>query len=211
MTDAADLTARARIRDAALRCFGADGFERATIRGIAEAAGVSSGLIRHHFGTKEALREACDAHLAKLIRELNDRALTDRNADGVNHVAAARVALGTYEPYLTRSLTEGGAAMLFDELVERGQQWIADADTLRDDPPDVDVKTRAAVHAAMALSVTLLHEHLSRALGVDVHSAEGDRMLARALIDIRSHPLLSPEAAAAAKAALDGASDHPKP
>jgi hypothetical protein len=38
----ADLTARARIRDAALRLFGEQGFDQATIRGIAEAAGVSS-------------------------------------------------------------------------------------------------------------------------------------------------------------------------
>ncbi|MGA8112556.1 MAG: TetR family transcriptional regulator, partial [Actinocatenispora sp.] len=37
--DPEDLTARARIRDAAMRQFGELGFERATIRGIAEAAG----------------------------------------------------------------------------------------------------------------------------------------------------------------------------
>ncbi len=49
MTDAADLTARARIREAALRHFAEEGYERATIRAIAATAGVSPGLVRHHF------------------------------------------------------------------------------------------------------------------------------------------------------------------
>jgi TetR/AcrR family transcriptional regulator, regulator of cefoperazone and chloramphenicol sensitivity len=63
MTAADDLTARARIRDAALRQFAEQGFERSTIRGIAATAGVSPGLVRHHFGSKEALRDAVDEHV----------------------------------------------------------------------------------------------------------------------------------------------------
>src|SRR6266545_3920627 len=57
-----DLTARARIRDAALRLFAERGVDGATIRDIAKAAGVSAGLVRHHFGSKEALRDACDSY-----------------------------------------------------------------------------------------------------------------------------------------------------
>ena len=53
-----DLTARARIRDAAIRHFADEGYERTTIRGIAVTAGVSPGLLRHHFGSKEELRRA---------------------------------------------------------------------------------------------------------------------------------------------------------
>ena len=41
---AEDLTARARIRDAALRLFAERGTDGATIRDIAKAAGVSGGL-----------------------------------------------------------------------------------------------------------------------------------------------------------------------
>lgn len=52
-----DLTARARIRDAALKHFTESGFAKATIRDIARTAGVSPGLVRHHFGSKEGLRE----------------------------------------------------------------------------------------------------------------------------------------------------------
>lgn len=201
--DPDDLTARARIRDAAMRHFGEYGFERATIRGIAETAGVSPGLVRHHFGAKQALREVCDAHLVKLIRQLNDQVSAGPAPEGGNHIAAARIAVGPYHGYLARALAEGGATPLFDEMVELGARWFADADRERPDPPDVDARVRAAVSTAMALSITVLHEHVSRAIGVDVFSAEGDVLLARALIDIHSHPMLSLEDAATARTALN--------
>ncbi|MCW2901169.1 MAG: putative transcriptional regulator, TetR family [Streptosporangiaceae bacterium] len=200
--DPEDLTARARIRNAALLHFGEHGFERATIRGIAETAGVSSGLVRHHFGSKQALREACDAHLVKTIRRLNDQARSESTGD-LNHVAAARAAVGPYQPYMARALAEGWAAPLFDEMVQLTEPWLADADKTRPDPPDVDRRTRATVITAMALGITVLHQHVSRGMGVDPFSPEGDQLLARTLIDIYSHPLLGPEEAALARDALD--------
>jgi AcrR family transcriptional regulator len=201
--DPADLTARARIREAALLHFGEHGFERATIRGIAETAGVSSGLVRHHFGSKQALREACDAHLVAVVRRLNDQVRADLAPDDVNYVATARAAMGPYQRYLARALAEGAAAPVFDEMVELNEDWVAAADRSRPNPPDVDLRTRAAVGTAMALAITVLHQHVSRAVGVDVLSPEGDLLLARALIDIYSHPMLSPQDAATARAALD--------
>jgi AcrR family transcriptional regulator len=206
--DPDDLTARARIRDAAMRHFGEHGFERATIRGIAETAGVSSGLVRHHFGSKQALREVCDAHLVKVLRRLNDQVLAGAQPEGGSHVAAARIAVGPYRAYLARSLVEGGAAALFDEMVELTAQWLADIDETRADPPAVAPKIRAAVSTAMALSITVLHEHVSRAMGVDVFSPAGDGLLARALIDLYSHPMLSVEDA---RKALDEIERHEKP
>lgn len=191
-----DLTARARIRDAALRHFGEHGFDRATIRGIAETAGVSSGLVRHHFGSKEALRDACDAHLAKALGQINDQVRADSSPGEVNYVAVAGAVFGPYRSYVLRALTEGRAAPVFDELVRLGAQWLAEADEKRSDAPEVPREARATVGAAMALSVAVLHEHVSRGLGVDVFSPEGSELLARALLDIYSHPYLSPEEAA---------------
>ncbi|MBB1155230.1 TetR/AcrR family transcriptional regulator [Amycolatopsis dendrobii] len=199
MTDSDDLTARARIRDAAMRHFGEYGFERATIRGIAVEAGVSLGLVRHHFGSKQALREACDAHLIKLLRQLNDQVPEDlATSVTANPVAAARIAVGPYRDYLVRALVEGGVAPLFDEMVDLGTSRLVAADRQRTDPPTVDPKVRAAIGAAMALSITVLHQHISRAAGIDILSPAGDNMLARALIDIYSHPQLSLDEAQAA-------------
>lgn len=201
--DPEDLTARARIRDAALRHFGEHGFERSTIRGIAETAGVSSGLVRHHFGSKQALREACDEHLSRTIRRLNDQVRADTTLSETNPVAAGRAAMGPYQRYLARSLAEGAAAPLFDDIVAMTEQWLADLDRNRPDPPDVGRTARAAVITAMALAVSVLHPHVSRGMGVDLLTPEGDQLLARTLIDIYSHPLMSPQDAALARAGLD--------
>src|ERR1700744_6154597 len=52
----------ARILDAASRVFVADGYERATIRAVASAAGVDAGLVMHYFGSKQELfRRVIDA------------------------------------------------------------------------------------------------------------------------------------------------------
>src|SRR5436853_7823828 len=61
-----DLTAKARIRDAAMRLFGRDGVAASSLRAVARAAGVSPGLIVHHFGSKEGLIRAVDE--AVLVR-----------------------------------------------------------------------------------------------------------------------------------------------
>src|SRR5713226_9398962 len=45
----------ARILDAASRVFVAAGYERATIRAVASAAGVDAGLVMHYFGSKQEL------------------------------------------------------------------------------------------------------------------------------------------------------------
>ncbi|SNS48236.1 transcriptional regulator, TetR family [Streptosporangium subroseum] len=209
--DPEDLTARARIRDAAMLHFGEHGFERTTIREIAATAGVSSGLVRHHFGSKQELREACDAHLVKMVRRLNDQVRADATYSDVNYVAAARAATRPYQQYMARAMAEGSAEPLFDEMVRLTEEWLAEADRNRPDPPDVDLRTRATVSTAMALSVMVLHRHMSRVVGVDLLSPEGDQLLSRALIDIYSHPLMSLEDAALVRAALDKVQHTPPP
>lgn len=59
----------ARIRDAAIVEFAAHGFTRTTVRVIASAAGVSPGLVIHHFGSKDGLRAACDDHVFEALTE----------------------------------------------------------------------------------------------------------------------------------------------
>jgi AcrR family transcriptional regulator len=101
-----DLTTRARIRDAAIDCFAATGFD-ATVRQIAGRAGVSAGLITHHFGSKDSLRAECDAEVLRRIMEL--KVETIRMAPSQ---AVARIALldefGSTFGYTLRSVREGG-------------------------------------------------------------------------------------------------------
>ena len=53
-----DLTAKARIRNAALDLYAANGEDGTSLRTVATAAGVTVGLVVHHYGTKDGLREA---------------------------------------------------------------------------------------------------------------------------------------------------------
>ena len=63
-----DRTARAVIRDEALRLFAGRGPDAVTVRQIAAAAGVSPGLVIHHFGSKDGLREAVDQYVLACSR-----------------------------------------------------------------------------------------------------------------------------------------------
>lgn len=203
MPDPDDLTARARIRQAALAQFAAVGFTRATIRGIATEAGVSPGLLRHHFGSKEALRDAVDAYVMDEIRRANEE-VTAAGRTGDFAMSVSREAFRPFQRYLARALLDGSptVAAMFDQIAAMTTQWIAAADETRTDEPLADQRTRGTVYTAMVLGVPLLHEHVSRVLGVDVLSAGGDQEVALAMLDIYSHALISPELAGRARATL---------
>lgn len=55
-----DLTAKARIRNAALDLYSKSGPDRISLRTIASEAGVTLGLVQHHYKTKAGLRDAVD-------------------------------------------------------------------------------------------------------------------------------------------------------
>lgn len=81
-----DLSARERLRDAGLRQFAAHGYEGTNLRAIAAEAGVTVGLIRHHFGSKEGLRDAVERWVVGRFAAAIESA--DLEADGA--VAPAR-------------------------------------------------------------------------------------------------------------------------
>jgi TetR/AcrR family transcriptional regulator, regulator of cefoperazone and chloramphenicol sensitivity len=109
--DAGDLTARARLRDAALELFAERGIEKSSVRAIAQAAGVSPGLIRHHFGGKDGLRAAVDQAMVERFSAGLARAGTDLPPDdlaaGVNAAVAEVVgSIPHLAAYLRRSFIE---------------------------------------------------------------------------------------------------------
>jgi TetR/AcrR family transcriptional regulator, regulator of cefoperazone and chloramphenicol sensitivity len=196
-----DLTARARIRDAALRLFAERGVEGATIRDIARAAGVSGGLVRHHFGSKEELRAACDSYVLAQMMRLKEEAVIGGQLGNAGFISAAQPAMLAMLRYFARSLLDSSPAAdaMFRELISLGERWLDDYHPGQmNDPP-----AYAALLIAMELGALVMREQLSRALGADILGPEGHLRLARAKLDFYSKPLLSEELAASGHAALD--------
>lgn len=93
-----DLTAKARIRNCALDLFAAQGVDATSLRTVAAAAGVTVGLIVHHYGTKEALREAVELAIVEEFAQ-----------------TIANVPLGSCPPEEIASVRDGAVAgMLAD-------------------------------------------------------------------------------------------------
>ncbi|MFF0815419.1 TetR family transcriptional regulator [Rhodococcus sp. NPDC003318] len=152
-----DLTTRARIRDAAIAVFGEQGF-RTGVRAVAAAAGVSPGLVIHHFGSKDGLRESCDAYVLEAIRAAKTESLTRPSAAGLLQQLADVEEYAPLVAYLVRSYQSGGelARQLFDHIVATTEQYLADgvaAGTLR---PSRDPAARARYLAMQSLGSTLL-------------------------------------------------------
>ena len=180
--------------------FAEEGYERATVRAIARSAGVSPGLLRHHYGSKEALRRACDDYVFEALHRLNAQLLEDPGAG-----ASTRPVSKRFGRYVARSLADGSASAgrIFDEMVSMTEEWLTRADAARRDPPAVERRIRAALVTAMAIGIPLLRVHVSRTIGSDIFEPEGDRLVALALLDIYSHELIDARTAAVAGAGID--------
>lgn len=201
----ADLTATARIRNAALDRFPQDGFKGTTVRAIAEDSGVSPGLVVHHFGTKEGLRKACDEHVVERIRTVKEDAITSGKLDDPATISGGFDIAPRLIRYMAWSLATGSPAAdaLFDELVEESIRLFELAEEHGATEPSPDLRARCAVQLAMQMGALLMHDHLSRALGEDLLSPEGVMRVSRATLELFSGAMFAPGQADAMREALD--------
>ena len=78
-----------RILNAALNVFAQRGTSDATLQMVADTAGVSVGLVQHHFGTKDGLIKAVDDVAMKLISSTMFAALESPGRDSVTAIGRA--------------------------------------------------------------------------------------------------------------------------
>jgi AcrR family transcriptional regulator len=166
---AEDLTARARIRDAAMARFGAEGFDGVTLRAIASDAGVSPALVVHHFGSKEGLRKACDEHLMARIRQGAADAAAQGGSSGMGAMRGLVMSSEHERRYLARALLDvtPDASELYDQVLEATERFLAEGEAAGSIRPSRDPRTRAALFLTFQLAGLVLAPHLARALGVD--------------------------------------------
>jgi AcrR family transcriptional regulator len=196
-----DLTARARIREAAITLFAERGIDGATIREIAQAAGVSSGLLRHHFGSKEGLRDACDDYVLGELSRI--RAPLIENASNIEErylIDALSAIPLRLQNYVVRSTMDGSptGTALYLRMVDEGERWI-DRTGLK----SADPRAFSAVLAAMKLGMFVMREQISQAIGADTRTPAGQARMLQASVEIFTQPLVSPELADQISTALE--------
>ena len=136
----------ARILDAATEVFFSAGYDRATIRAVASAAGVDAGLVMHYFGSKQELfRRVIDAPVPEVSgtpAEATEQILASL-ADRLANAPVASLAL------LRSMLTNPEAASAATSGIARYEAQIAQA------IPADDADLRAAIISAITLGITV--------------------------------------------------------
>lgn len=98
---------RVQVLEAARKCVVALGYERVTVRGVAETAGVSTGTIVHYFGDKDSMLEAA------LLGKVQDTGIAFRAA-----LAGAQSAWDRLERLVAASVPDT------DEVRDEWRLWL---------------------------------------------------------------------------------------
>jgi AcrR family transcriptional regulator len=185
-----------------LRLFAEHGPEAVTVRQIAAAAGVSPGLILHHFGSKQGLVEAVDQHVLALFDVMLGEMTGEHAGDLFDPAASGSLAeaivrhLPPQSPvpaYLRRLLLDGGEGgrELFRRLFQLSAQTLEALAAAGLAAPGADPAVRAAFLMSNDLAVLLLREHLAEVLGTDPLSDAGMARWAREALAIYGSGLLA--------------------
>lgn len=196
-----DITARARIRDTAIAAFARDGYDGASLRRIAQEAGVSPALIVHHFGDKNALRAECDDYVVSVfINEEHDLIVAptrDRIRTALNDLGR----YGPYIDYLARMLADGSAAAdrLFDSFLANTRDVLDEQKAAGMLEPMSDPEMTIMLLTLMGLAPVVMRAQIARALGTDQLSAAGLLRTTLPTLELLTHGIYS------TTALLDGA------
>lgn len=179
-----DLSTRARIRDAAMAAFAEEGYRGATMRGIAAAAGVSLGLVQHHFGTKDGLRAACDEQVLELVR-FKTTALEEGRL-GDPQVLATLVAMApAVQRYVGRAMVDGSPAIddLVDHVMANSEQFLSSRWPERFEPGSRRTRDAAAVLTVLNTSTMVLQDQLARRMDLEPFTEHAIRHIGGATFD----------------------------
>lgn len=167
-----------RLVGVAMQLFAEKGFDGVTVRDISTAAGVSVGLINHHFGSKDGLREAVDRHFlsqfeeALVVRPLDTRDAEERGADALvewteewidRHIGEWSVSTA----YMRRALLEGSdwGSNLFERFYQVTRTNVDRLDAEGRLRPDVDRLWLPLLIMYMELGTLLLEPYVEKVLG----------------------------------------------
>lgn len=188
---------RTRLITVAMRLFAERGYDGVTVRDIAGSAGVSVGLINHHFQTKEGLREAVDN---RFLRQFEEAVRDPRVAPG-GTTKASLAEVGEWaelwierhiddwdltRAYMRRALLENSdwGSSLFSRFLQVVRATVDRLDAAGRLRPDVDRLWLPLLIAYMELGTLLLEPHVDRVLGRSAFDRDLWRRRHRAYMDL---------------------------
>ena len=186
-----------------MRLFADQGSGATSIRAVAEQAGVAPGLVSHHFGSKQGLRDACDDYVLEYLREIIKQGVDEQGVADPDYLDRVYQGAADILRYVARALVDGsaGAAALFDSLVALTEEYLADHPS-HGGTSQTDPRTQAAVIVAMRLGVWVLHPHLLRAVGAETLTPQLMARLSAAVLDVMSQDLAGADIVALARTGL---------
>ena len=186
-----------------MRLFAGQGGTATTIRAVAEQAGVAPGLVSHHFGSKQGLRDACDDYVLEYLRQIIKQGVDEQGVADPAYLDRVYESAADVLRYVARALVDGsaGAAALFDNLVALTEEYLANHPS-RGGEAQSDPRTQAAVIVAMRLGVWVLHPHLLRAIGEESLSPQLMARLSAAVLDVMSQDFAGADIVALARSGL---------
>lgn len=162
---------RERICEAALQGFAESGVAATSIRDVAAEAGVSPGLVQHHFATKDKLREAVNNYVVARAAETFADLPSGESAKEIQRELGDRVTGLAHEHpeallYVARLTADEDptALEIFDAFLEiADRQWrrLAEGGVLR---PDVDIGWAALQAIVLILGSALFEGAIGRHL-----------------------------------------------
>jgi AcrR family transcriptional regulator len=159
-----------RIRSAALRSFATYGASATSLRTVAEAAGVSIGLVQHHFANKAGLVKAVDDYVLGVVIAIIAQPMPGPPADSLNEMGNRVTQIVAEHPdvvdYFGRALIDGSplGAMIFDTLLGSGTARWHQRSERGETRPDVDLTWAAINSLVLALGTLILRTHVERHL-----------------------------------------------
>jgi AcrR family transcriptional regulator len=169
-----------RILDAATQVFFSAGYDRATIRAVASAAGVDAGLVMHYFGSKQELfRRVIDAVPVSEVSAAPGRAAEQILAALADRLESEPVASLTL---LRSMLTNPEAAAAASAGIARYQARIAQA------IPAEDADLRAAIISAITLGLTVSRHLIKSDELATADPAQVIRLLRPVMLSLADRP-----------------------
>ena len=158
-----------RIRQAALKSFATKGASGTSLRSVAADAGVSLGLVQHHFETKAGLIKAVDDYvmgvvIAVVAQPVSVPHAKDSIADMGSRVTTLLLEHPEVVDYFGRALIDGSqlGITIWDTLSAFGTaRWTArkESGEARD---DIDVTWAALNSLVLALGTLIVRGHIER-------------------------------------------------